>query len=49
MPLAYILNPLDRRANDRSDTAAMAALRKRGDAKLIRIAGSQSALKPRLR
>ena len=44
MPLAYVLNPLDRRANDRTDTELMAALRNRPDAKLVRIAGDAAAL-----
>jgi NAD+ diphosphatase len=44
MPLAYVLNPLDRRANDRPDTEMIAALRKRPDARLVRIAGDATAL-----
>lgn len=44
MPLAYVLNPLDRRANDRSDADAIAALRGRQDLKLIRIAGDSALL-----
>lgn len=44
MPLAYVLNPLDRRANDRTDGDLIAALRKRPDAKLVRIAGDATAL-----
>jgi NAD+ diphosphatase len=39
MPLAYIVNPLDRRANDRADAAWIAAQRRRPDARLIGIAG----------
>lgn len=39
MPLAYVLNPLDRRANDRPHAAWVSGQRKRPDAKLIRIAG----------
>jgi len=39
MPLAYVLNPLDRRANDRTDAAWIAAQRDRPDARLIGIAG----------
>lgn len=37
MPLAYVLNPLDRRANDRTDDAWIAAQRQRPDARLIGI------------
>ena len=44
MPLAYILNPLDRRANDRPDHEWLAALRQRPDAKLIRIAGDSTLI-----
>ncbi|MCA3561967.1 MAG: NAD(+) diphosphatase [Aestuariivirga sp.] len=44
MPLAYVLNPLDRRANDRPNAAWVAAQRKRADAKLIRIAGDGALL-----
>lgn len=44
MPLAYVLNPLDRLANDRPDNARMAALRARPDARLIRIAGDAALL-----
>ena len=44
MPLAYVLNPLDRRANDRSDAASITALREREDAKLIRIAGDSTLI-----
>lgn len=39
MPLAYVLNPLDRRANDRADAAWIDSQRQRADARLIRIAG----------
>jgi NAD+ diphosphatase len=44
MTLAYVLNPLDRRANDRADGRAMAALRGREDLKLIRIAGDAALI-----
>lgn len=39
MPLAFVLNPLDRRANDRTDATWIAAQRQRPDARLIGIAG----------
>ncbi len=39
MPLAYVLNPLDRRANDRTDIDWIARQRRRPDARLIAIAG----------
>jgi NAD+ diphosphatase len=39
MSLAYVLNPLDRRANDRPNAEWVAQQRDRADAKLIRIAG----------
>lgn len=44
MPLAYVLNPLDRCANDRTDAGWVAALKRRGDAKLIRIAGDAALI-----
>ena len=44
MPLAYVLNPLDRRANDRTNAEWVAGQRKRPDAKLIRIAGDATLL-----
>ena len=44
MPLAYVLNPLDRRANDRPDAQWIATQRGRADAKLIRIAGDCALL-----
>jgi NAD+ diphosphatase len=44
MPLAYVLNPLDRRANDRSDAGWIAAQRERADAKLVRIAGDATRI-----
>ena len=44
MPLAYVLNPLDRRANDRPDAGRVAALRQRADLKLIRIAGDATLI-----
>ncbi|MCA3554670.1 NAD(+) diphosphatase [Aestuariivirga sp.] len=45
MPLAYVLNTLDRRANDRPNATWVAAQRKRADAKLIRIAGDGALLR----
>jgi NAD+ diphosphatase len=39
MPLAYVSNALNRRANDRTDAAWIAAQRRRPDARLIGIAG----------
>ena len=44
MPLAYILNPLDRRANDRPNAAWLEGLKRRPDAKLIRIAGDSTLM-----
>lgn len=44
MPLAYVLNPLDRRANDRPNAEWVATQRQRKDAKLIRIAGDATLL-----
>ena len=44
MPLAYVLNPLDRRANDRSDAPSIAALKARADAKFVRIAGDSTLI-----
>ena len=44
MPLAYVLNPLDRRANDRPNAQWVSEQRKRDDAKLIRIAGDAALL-----
>ncbi len=44
MPLAYVLNPLDRKANDRPNPAWVAALKQRKDAKLIRIAGDSTLI-----
>jgi len=45
MPLAYVLNPLDRRANDRPNAEWVARQRQRADAKLIRIAGDATLLR----
>lgn len=42
MPLAYVLNPLDRRANDRPNAAWIDEQRRRADARLIRIAGDST-------
>jgi NAD+ diphosphatase len=44
MPLAYVLNPLDRRANHRPDASWIAEQRQRPDARLIRIAGDCTIL-----
>ncbi len=44
MTLAYVLNPLDRRANDRPNTEWVEGQRRRADAKLIRIAGDATLL-----
>ena len=49
MPLAYVLNPLDRRANDRPNAEWVARQRQRADAKLIRIAGDATLLRDGLR
>ena len=45
MPLAYVANPLDRRANDRPNAAWVATQRRRADARLIRIAGDATLLR----
>ena len=45
MPLAYVANPLDRRANDRSNAEWVATQRQRADARLIRIAGDATLLR----
>ena len=44
MPLAYVLNPLDRRANDRPDAQWLAELKQRKDARLVRIAGDATLI-----
>ncbi len=44
MPLAYVLNPLDRRANDRPNAEWLSQQRKRSDTRLIRIAGDATLL-----
>lgn len=44
MSLAYVLNPLDRRANDRPNAEWIATQRLRKDVKLIRIAGDATLL-----
>lgn len=44
MPLAYILNPLDRRANDRPNSEWLESLKRRPDVKLIRIAGDSTVM-----
>jgi NAD+ diphosphatase len=44
MPLAFVLNPLDRRANDRPNSQWLTSQRERADARLIRIAGDSTLL-----
>ena len=44
MTLAYVMNRLDRRANDRPNAAWLAELRQRSDARLVRIAGDATLL-----
>jgi NAD+ diphosphatase len=44
MPLAYVVNSLDRKANDRPDASWIAAQRARPDAKLVRISGDSTVL-----
>ena len=44
MSLAYVLNPLDRRANDRPNAEWVSHQRRRADAKLIRISGDAALL-----
>jgi NAD+ diphosphatase len=44
MPLAYVLNTLDRRANDRPNADWVAELKQRADARLVRIAGDAALL-----
>jgi NAD+ diphosphatase len=44
MPLAYILNTLDRRANDRPNADWLSGLKQRADARLVRIAGDAALL-----
>lgn len=45
MTLAYIANPLDRRANDRGNAEWIAGQRARPDAKLLRISGDQTLIR----
>ncbi len=45
MTLAYVLNPLDRRANDRPNAAWIAAQRQHADVKLIRISGDATLIR----
>lgn len=45
MTLAYIANPLDRRANDRGNAGWIAGQRARPDAKLLRISGDQTLIR----
>lgn len=42
MPLAYVLNQLDRRANDRTRSEWLAAQRQHPDAQIVRIAGDST-------
>jgi NAD+ diphosphatase len=44
MPLAYVVNPLDRKANDRSNSEWLAALKQRKDLRLVRIAGDSTLI-----
>jgi NAD+ diphosphatase len=44
MPLAYVLNTLDRRANDRLNADWVTGLKQRADARLVRIAGDAALL-----
>ena len=44
MSLAYVLNPLDRRANDRPNAEWVSQQRNHADAKLIRIAGDAALM-----
>ena len=45
MTIAYVLNPLNRRANDRPNAAWIASQRQRAGAKVIRIAGDSALMK----
>ena len=45
MPLAYVVNTLDRKANDRPDSSWIATQRARPDAKLVRISGNSAVLR----
>ena len=45
MTLAYVLNPLDRRANDRPNAAWIAGQRQCADVKLIRISGDATLIR----
>jgi NAD+ diphosphatase len=45
MPLAYVINPLDRSANQRPDSIWIAAQRSRPDAQFIRINGDQAVVR----
>ncbi|WP_373505957.1 NAD(+) diphosphatase [Aestuariivirga sp.] len=45
MPLAYVVNTLDRKANDRPDASWIATQRARPDAKLVRISGDSAVLR----
>jgi NAD+ diphosphatase len=44
MPLAYVLNTLDRRANDRPNADWVSGMKQRADARLVRIAGDAALL-----
>lgn len=45
MPLAFVLNPLDRRANDRSRAEWIATLRAHPEARLVRISGESTVVR----
>lgn len=42
MPLAFAVNPLDRKANDRPNAQWVAAMKQRADLRLVRIAGDST-------
>jgi NAD+ diphosphatase len=44
MPLAYVVNPLDRKANDRPNAEWLAELKQRADLRLVRIAGDSTLI-----
>ena len=44
MPLAYVVNPLDRKANDRPNADWVAGLKQRPDLRLVRIAGDSTLI-----
>lgn len=45
MPLAYVVNPLDRKANDRGNADWIAKQRARPEARLVRISGDSTLLR----